>query len=63
MPHKRKPGRPRKTRRRKKQRGGAIFGAAASLLAPAGHRLVLEQSAAPVSELDVLLDGQRWAYD
>ena len=34
MPHRKKPGRPRKTSKRKNQRGGAILGAAASLLAP-----------------------------
>ena len=34
MPHKRKPGRPRKTHKRKKQRGGAMIGLAASVLAP-----------------------------
>ena len=36
---------------------------AASLLAPAGRRLVLDQSAALAPELDALLDGQRWAFD
>ena len=36
---------------------------AASLLAPAGRRLVLAPSAAFVPELDLLLDGQRWAFE
>ena len=36
---------------------------AASLLAVSGAQLVLDQAAAPVPELDVLLDGQRWAFD
>ena len=36
---------------------------AASLLAPSGSQLVLDQSAAPVPELDTLLDGQRWAFE
>ena len=36
---------------------------AASILAPAGPGLVLDQSAAPAPELDILLDGQRWAFD
>ena len=35
----------------------------ASLLVPFGVQLVLEPSAAPVPELDSLLDGQRWAFD
>ena len=35
----------------------------ASLLAPFGVQLVLEPGAAPVPELDSLLDGQRWAFD
>ena len=36
---------------------------AASLLAVSGARLVLDQSAAPIPELDAVLDGQRWAAD
>jgi len=36
---------------------------AASLLAPAGRALVLDQSAAPAPALGKLLDGQRWAVD
>ena len=36
---------------------------AASLLAPSGSQLVLDQSAAPVPELDAILDGQRWAFE
>ena len=36
---------------------------ASSLLAASGHRLVLDQSAAPAPELDLLLDGQRWAFE
>ena len=36
---------------------------AASLLAESGKRLVLDQSAAPAPELDILLDGQRWAFE
>ena len=36
---------------------------AASLLAASGRQLVLDQSAAPVPELDHLLDGQRWALE
>jgi len=36
---------------------------AASLLAPSGSQLVLDQSAAPVPELDAVLDGQRWAFE
>ena len=36
---------------------------AASLLAPSGPGLVLDQRAAPVPELDSLLDGQRWAFE
>ena len=36
---------------------------AASLLAPTGSQLVLDQSAAPVPELDAVLDGQRWARE
>ena len=36
---------------------------AASLLAVSGAQLVLDQSAAPIPELDAVLDGQRWAAD
>ena len=36
---------------------------AASLLAHPSARLVLDQSAAPVPELDSVLDGQRWASE
>ena len=36
---------------------------AASILAPHGPKLVLDQSAAPSPESDVLLDGQWWAFD
>ena len=36
---------------------------AASLLAHSGSRLVLDQSGAPIPELDSVLDGQRWASD
>ena len=36
---------------------------AASLLAPSGAQLVLDQSAAPLPEIDALLDGQRWAAE
>ena len=36
---------------------------AASLLAPAGRSLVLDQSAAPAPSLDALLEGQYWAVD
>lgn len=36
---------------------------AASLLAPNGPGLVLDQPAAPASELDLLMDGQRWAFE
>ena len=36
---------------------------AASLLAVSGQRLVLDQGAAPGPELDLLLDGQRWALE
>ena len=36
---------------------------AASLLAPHGPGIVLDQPAAPAPELDILLDGQRWAFE
>ena len=36
---------------------------AASLLAPSGKKLVLDQKAAPEPELDQLLDAQRWAEE
>ena len=36
---------------------------AASLLAKSGAQLVLDQNAAPIPELDSVLDGQRWAGD
>ena len=36
---------------------------AASLLAPDGIRLVLDQLAASSPELDSPLDGQRWAFE
>ena len=36
---------------------------AASLLAASGAQLVLDQAAAPPPELDLLLDGQRWAFE
>ena len=36
---------------------------AASLLAPSGLGLVVDQRAAPVPKLDWLLDGQRWAFE
>lgn len=34
-----------------------------SLVAVSGAQLVLEQSAAPISELDAVLDGQRWVAE
>ena len=34
---------------------------AASILAPAGQRLVLDAAAADQPQLDELMDGQRWA--
>ena len=36
---------------------------AASLLAPTGRRLVLDQSGAPTPDISTVLDGQRWAVD
>lgn len=36
---------------------------AASLLAVSGKQLVLDQSAAPIPELNVVLDGQRCAAE
>ena len=36
---------------------------AASLLASPGPGLVLDQTAAPAPELDILMDGQRWAFE
>ena len=36
---------------------------AASLLAPHGPGLVLDQPAAPAPDLDLLMDGQRWAFE
>ena len=36
---------------------------AASLLAPYGPGIVLDQPSAPAPELDALLDGQRWAFE
>ena len=36
---------------------------AGSLLAQSGAQLVLDHSAAPIAELDNVLDGQRWASD
>ena len=56
MPHKRNPGRPRKTRRRKKQRGGAIFGAAASLLAPVAIEVIGKSIATKRPVIKVLAD-------
>ena len=35
----------------------------ASLSAIHGPGLVLDQAAAPTPELDILMDGQRWAFD
>ena len=44
--------------------GAAVQDAtAASLLVASGKQLVLDQSAAPVPELDNVLDGQRWAFE
>ena len=34
-----------------------------SFLAVSGSRLVLDQNAARVPELDSVLDGQRWAFE
>ena len=56
MPHKRKPGRPRKTHKRKKQRGGAIFGAAASLLAPVAIEVIGKSIATKKPVIKVLAD-------
>ena len=56
MPHKRKPGRPRKTRRRKKQQGGAIFTAAASLLAPVAIEVIGKSIATKKPVVQVLAD-------
>ena len=56
MPHKRKPGRPRKARRRKKQRGGAIFTAAASLLAPVAIEVIGKSIATKKPVVQVLAD-------
>ena len=36
---------------------------AASLLQVSGAQLVLDQSAAPIPEVDLVLDGQRWAFE
>ena len=36
---------------------------AASLLAPSGKKLVIDNSADAVPELDGLLDSQRWAME
>ena len=36
---------------------------ASSLLALSGTGLVLDQSAAPVPEVNTVLDGQRWAFE
>ena len=53
----------------KKDRWAGMIGVAvqnalaASLLAPHGPGMVLEQPAAPAPELDILLDGQRWAFE
>ena len=40
MPHKRKPGRPRKTHKRKKQRGSGVGALAASVLAPVAIEVI-----------------------
>ena len=55
MPHKRKPGRPRKNNRRKQQ-GGAIFTAAASLLAPVAIDVIGKSIATKKPVVQVLAD-------
>ena len=55
MPRKRKVGRPRKNNRRK-QRGGAIFGAAASLLAPVAIEVIGKSIATKRPVIKVLAD-------
>ena len=56
MPRKRRVGRPRKTHKRKKQRGGAIFGAAASLLAPVAIEVIGKSIATKKPVIKVLAD-------
>ena len=55
MPHKRKPGRARKNNRRKQQ-GGAIFTAAASLLAPVAIEVIGKSIATKKPVVQVLAD-------
>lgn len=44
--------------------GAAVQDAiASSLLAQSGIQLVLDQSASHIPELDVVLDGQKWAVE